>query len=168
MKNIEQKYCALLAEADRRGLPDIEGIRLCFRILSLAGAIDRDCARLLAPHGLSEGRFVLLFLLDQVPDGLAPHVLSEQAGVTRATITGLIDGMVRDGLVVRNPDPEDRRCFIIALTEKGKSVAKQVLDMHAGWISSLFCDITPRERALLVQVLDKVWAHTGKAVYDRV
>ena len=64
---LSQKYQALLDEAQRRQLPDVDGIRLCFQALSLAAAIDRDCAALLAPHGLSEGRFVLLFLLDAAP-----------------------------------------------------------------------------------------------------
>ncbi|MGD9946164.1 MAG: MarR family transcriptional regulator, partial [Burkholderiaceae bacterium] len=72
---LERKYQALLQEAQRRNLPDLEGMRLCMHTLSLAAAIDRDCATQLAVHGLSEGRFVLLFLLDAVADGLAPHEL---------------------------------------------------------------------------------------------
>lgn len=59
--NLEQKYLALLHDAEQRQLNDIDGIRLCFQTLSLAAAIDRNCATLLAPHKLSEGRFILLF-----------------------------------------------------------------------------------------------------------
>ena len=110
---LAQKYQALLDEAQRRQLPDVDGIRLCFQALSLAAAIDRDCAALLAPHGLSEGRFVLLFLLDAAPDGLAPAVLAQQAGVSRATVTGLIDGLERKALVARQADASDRRALRI-------------------------------------------------------
>lgn len=60
---LEQKYLSLLQEAERHQLTDVDNIRLCFQTLSLAAAIDRDCATLLAPWGLSEGRFVLLFCL---------------------------------------------------------------------------------------------------------
>ena len=59
--------------------------------------------------GLSEGRFIVLFLLDSVPRGVAPNKLAEQAGVTPATMTGLIDGLERDNLVNRQADPDDRR-----------------------------------------------------------
>src|SRR5256885_4071901 len=90
---LEQKYQALLAEAERRKLDDVDSMRLCFQTLSLAARIDRDCAALLAPHGLSEGRFVLLFLLESASEGLAPNHLAEQAGITRATVTGLLDGL---------------------------------------------------------------------------
>ena len=91
---LEQKYLALIQEAKRRKLPDVEGIRLCFQTLSLSAAIDRDCAALLAPHGLSEGRFVLLFLLDAAPDGLAPNTLARAwaAGINPGASLDANDG----------------------------------------------------------------------------
>ncbi len=68
MTTLEQKHVALLDEARRRGRPEA-GLRLCLEILALSSAIDRDCAARLAPHQLSEGKFVLLFLLLDRPDG---------------------------------------------------------------------------------------------------
>ncbi|WP_053843793.1 MarR family winged helix-turn-helix transcriptional regulator [Paracidovorax avenae] len=154
--NLDQKYLALLQEAERRELPDVEGIRLCFQTLSLAAAIDRDCAALLAPHGLSEGRFVLLFLLDAASGGLAPHALAEQAGVTRATVTGLLDGLEREGLAERHADAEDRRALRIRLTRKGRRVAKAVFEQHGRWIAGLYGNLCAAERAQLAGLLRKV------------
>jgi MarR family transcriptional regulator, negative regulator of the multidrug operon emrRAB len=156
---LRQKYQALLQEAQRRQLPDVEGIRLCFQTLSLASAIDRDCAALLAPHDLSEGRFVLLFLLDAATEGLAPNVLAEQAGVTRATVTGLLDGLEREALIERRPDASDRRALRIRLTRRGKRVAKEVFDQHGRWIAGLFGNLSAPERAQLAALLDKVAAN---------
>ena len=34
---LEQKYQALIQEAEQQELPDVDGIRLCFKTLSLAG-----------------------------------------------------------------------------------------------------------------------------------
>ena len=153
---LEQKYNALLQEAQRRLIPDVDGIRLCFQVLSLAAAIDRDCAGQLAPHGLSEGRFVLLFLLDAAPDGLAPNVLAEQAGVTRATVTGLLDGLERTGLIERHADLLDRRSLRIRLTADGQRMATQLVDQHGRWIASLFGHLSEAERTELTRLLDKV------------
>ncbi|MCL2344854.1 MAG: MarR family transcriptional regulator [Desulfobulbus sp.] len=158
---LEQKYLALMQEAQRRRMPDVEGIRLCFQTLSLAAAIDRDCAALLAPHGLSEGRFVLLFLLDAAADGLAPNILAELAGVTRATITGLLDGLEREGLIERHAHASDRRALCIRLTHKGKRVAKNVFEQHGRWIASLFGDLSAPERNQLATLLDKVAGKLG-------
>jgi MarR family transcriptional regulator, negative regulator of the multidrug operon emrRAB len=151
----DQKYQALLQEVQRRGLPDVEGIRLCFQVLSLASSIDRDCARLLAPHGLSEGRFVLMFLLEAASDGLAPNELAKQAGVTRATVTGLLDGLEREALIERRVDSHDRRALRIYLTRKGKQVAVRVFDSHGRWIAGLFSNLTIHERGHLALLLDK-------------
>lgn len=154
--NLSQKYTALLDEAGRRSLPDIDNIRLCFQLLSLANMIDDDCARLLAPHGLSEGRFVVLFLLDAHADGLAPNILAEQAGVTRATMTGLLDGLERAKLIVRHADEQDRRALRIALTSQGKRLAGKLFVQHGQWIASLFTDLDHKERKQLFTLLDKV------------
>ncbi|KRG65022.1 MarR family transcriptional regulator [Stenotrophomonas humi] len=153
---LEQKYNALIQEAQRRNLPDVDGIGLCFQTLSLAAAIDRDCARLLAPHGLSEGRFVLLFLLDATMDGLAPNVLAERAGVSRATVTGLLDGLEREALIERVADDNDRRALRIHLTRKGRQTAKKVFDQHGRWIAGLFGNLDSNERRQLTVLLDKV------------
>lgn len=154
--NLEQKYQALLQEAQRRQLPDMDGMRLCFQALSLASAIDRDCAALLAPHGLSEGRFVMLFLLDAASEGLAPNALAEQAGVTRATVTGLLDGLEREALIERRADAHDRRALRIQLTRKGRQVAKKVFEQHTHWIASLFGNLDAAQRQQLAALLDTV------------
>jgi len=77
---LETKHLAFLTELERRGQPDSGELALCFQVLSLASAIDQDCASRLAPLGLSEGRFVLLFLLRGAETALSPHQLAERAG----------------------------------------------------------------------------------------
>lgn len=153
---LKQKHLALLDEAQRRGQPDTDNIRLCFEVLALASAIDRVCAVRLAPHRLSEGKFVLLFLLRDLPEGLAPHELAERAGVTRATITGLLDGLERDGFLVRHGDKEDRRKVSVRLTSKGQAVALDLLNEHSQWIASLFAGLDQRERESLSGLLGQV------------
>lgn len=159
---LERKYGALLAEIRRRGQgQDEAAIRLCFELLSLASAIDRDCAAHLAPYGLSEGRFVLLFLLDGAEDGLSPRDLAERAGVTPATITGLLDGLERDGLIVRTPDGQDRRKVRIRLTDAGRDVGARAFARHGGWIAGLFSDLSVADRAGLGRALAQVRAQVG-------
>lgn len=157
---LEQKYQALIDEAQRRKMPDIEGIQLCFQTLSLAAGIDRGCAAQLAPYGLSEGRFVLLFLLDATPDGLAPNALAKQAGVTRATVTGLLDGLEREALIERHANADDRRALCIRLTHKGRQLAKTVIERHSRWIAGLFGGLSKPEREQLAFLLEKAAKNT--------
>lgn len=164
--NLAQKYTALLDEAARRQLPDIANMRLCFQLLSVATHIDAECARLLAPHGLSEGRFVVLFLLDAHPDGLAPHAIADKAGVTRATMTGLLDGLERSGLVARHADAVDRRALCVRLTQTGQALAGTLFVQHGQWIAGLFAHLSAPERTQLFTLLEKV--ATGMSAQHKV
>ena len=111
---------------------------------------------------MSEGKFVLLSLLRDVPDGLSPHALAERAGVTRGTITGLLDGLERDGFLARHADQLDRRKLLVRLSPKGAAAAATLVDEHAQWIASLFADFTPDEMQLLSALLEKAWRKTDK------
>jgi DNA-binding MarR family transcriptional regulator len=82
-------------------------------------------------------------------------VLAEQAGVTRATITGLLDGLAREELIERRSDSTDRRARQIVLTSKGKRVAKKVTDQHSRWIAGLFNALSGSEREQLGGLIDK-------------
>ncbi|MEG0184313.1 MAG: MarR family transcriptional regulator [Stenotrophomonas sp.] len=157
---LETKHSALLEEAQRRGHATVAPLRLCFQLLSLSASIDRDCATRLAPHGLSEGRFIVLFLLRGAGGTLPPHELAERAGVTRATISGLLDGLQREGLVQRRSDTEDGRRLQIVLTAKGARLAEALFDQHTQWIGGLFNGLDAGEQRQLSQLLLKVWQHT--------
>ncbi len=157
---LEAKHSALMEEAARRGHANLAQLRLCFQLLSLSAAIDRDCATRLAPHGLSEGRFIVLFLLHGAGGTLPPHELAERAGVTRATISGLLDGLQREGLLQRMHDADDGRRLQIVLTARGRRLAEELFNQHTHWIGGLFKGLEANEQAQLSQLLTKVWQHT--------
>ena len=154
--DLDPKYQALLEEAERQDLADQDSMRVCAQTLTLAAMIDRRRAAALAPQGLSEGRFILLFLLEGHRNGLPPHTLADLAGVARATITGLVDGMVRDGLVERNANPEDRRSNLVVLTRKGRAVGKKVFPGQAEVLANALATLSVADRRQLSKLLGKV------------
>lgn len=161
MNILDQKHLALLEEATRRAVAPTDNLRACFELLALAGAIDRDCAARLTPYRLSEGKFVLLFLLHGQLVGLSPHELADRAGVTRATITGLLDGLERDGFVTRCSSHSDRRKITVLLTDLGKKTAADMFDEHTKWIAALFAGFTPDERKTLSGFVQRIWRNLG-------
>ncbi len=52
--------------------------------------------------------------------------LADRESVRMPTATSLVDGLTRDGLAVRAPDPDDRRAVVIALTDHGRAVIEGV------------------------------------------
>jgi DNA-binding MarR family transcriptional regulator len=94
--------------------------------------------RFLSGHDISQGRFTVLMLLgmecdDEDERPATPATLAEQAGVARATMTGLIDTLEKDRLVVREPDPVDRRTIHVRLTGEGRADAPGLLSMCRGY-----------------------------------
>ncbi len=156
MDILEIKHRALLG-AETPENSHYQNMRLCFELLSTAKMIDLSCTQRLAPYQLSESRFVILFLLQQEPEGLAPHLLAERAGITRATLTGLLDGLERDDFILRNHSQTDRRSIIVTLTDKGKQTATSLVSDHSQWIVSLMAPLNKQEKQMLSTLLGKIW-----------
>jgi DNA-binding MarR family transcriptional regulator len=135
----------------------------CESFLHLLRAGD-EAFRVIDAHfqarGLSQGRFTVLMLLfdknNGDPRALTPAQLAEQSGVTRATMTGLIDTLERADMVVRTPDPADRRQVSVELTPHGIQFLQDMLPHHFARINTLLEPLTDNERRTLVRLLGKI------------
>jgi DNA-binding MarR family transcriptional regulator len=159
LKDLPRYEC--LIEAAQQ-FPDLDP-SACEAYLHLLRAGD-DCFHVteanLLSHGLSPGRFtVLMLLLDKRTNLPAPHTpaeLAERAGVARATMTGLIDTLERDGLVKREADTVDRRMMAVSLTARGQEILQAVLPGHFQRMAALLSPLPESERKTLVRLLNKV------------
>ncbi len=108
-------------------------------------------------YELSEGKLVVLMLLRQAPHyRLTPSALAEAAGVTRGTMTGLLAGLERSGLVKRDEHPEDRRMFSIELTEAALDLFEQMLPERINRIMQFMSSLTEEEQHQLRAFLEKM------------
>ncbi len=159
IKNLPRYDCLLEAA---KHFPDLDP-SACEVFLHLMQAGD-DAFRVvdshLAEHHISQGRFmVLMLLLNKVtrsPHPRTPAELADLAHVTRATMTGLVDTLERDGLVKREPDPDDRRMMSVTLTPKGQALLEAILPPHFKRMAALMQPLTEAERKTLVDLLKKI------------
>jgi DNA-binding MarR family transcriptional regulator len=111
----------------------------------------------LARFGLSDGKLsVLLQFLLAAPTPLSPSQLAERVGVTRATITDLVAGLVRDEWLAREVSPQDGRMALLHLTEAGHRRLEQVLPSHFLRLQSLMQALDEEEKQDLVRLLTKI------------
>lgn len=116
-----------------------------------------------ALHGLSPGRYALMMALYAEQAALSPSALADRLGVTRPTVTDLIGGLVRDGLVTHAPgDVNDRRRKAITLTAKGRELLGDVVPGIFSQMAELVAPLSKPERKTLVQLLGKVEAGLGR------
>jgi DNA-binding MarR family transcriptional regulator len=84
--------------------------------------------------------------------------------VTRANITGLVDGLVEDGLLRRIDHPDDRRVVLAQLTEKAVTFLTWFAPQHHKNIKHLMSVFTPEEKRQFVRLLDKLRAQMRELV----
>lgn len=153
------RFDCLLQAANR--YPDLDpcATSAFLNLLRTGDLIFDSEAACLSNSGLSQGRFSILMLLNRHPDvPQTPAALADQSGVTRATITGLLDTLEKDGLVERSPADNDRRCVLVRLTSKGASLMDALLPGYFRHVAELLSPLTPDERSQLVELLQKLQA----------
>jgi DNA-binding MarR family transcriptional regulator len=107
-------------------------------------------------YQLSEGKLCVMIILHQHPEGAAPSLLASKAGVTRATISGMLRRMIRDGIAVAVSDSEDGRGKKISLTPQGREFMNQILPGHYLRITKLMGKLSVDEQNELIRLLKKI------------
>lgn len=139
--------------------PDLDpsALKTCAVLLRTGSDLLTAFETILGRHDLSQGRFLTLIVMNREPDEeINPSSLAEKVGVTRATMTGLLDGLERKGLVKRITYPKDRRKIGVRLTGKGRHVLDDMLPDYYSHIGKLMAYLTQNERQNLVSLLGKV------------
>jgi MarR family transcriptional regulator, organic hydroperoxide resistance regulator len=104
---------------------------------------------------LTGPQLTVVKLLEQVGD-LSLSELSDRIRAQNSTVTGIIDRMEREGLVLRERSKEDRRVVHITLTPKGHALAAAIpvepMEIFKGALESL----SAQEMRDLMRIMTKV------------
>lgn len=148
--------------AQRYPEADVSAIATFLHLLKVATDLSSALDECLSRHGLLQGRWWVLILLMREDTRIsAPSSLAEKAGVTRATMTGLIDGLERDGLVERIFDPQDRRRVSVKLTESGQAKLDDVMPDYYSRLRICMAGLDEAGREQMRNMLDLIHAGVG-------
>jgi DNA-binding MarR family transcriptional regulator len=147
MRQCAQRYPELDLTATQTSL-------VLLRVASdMIAAMDEE----LAGHGISQGRFTILMLLENCAQAsLSPSDLAEMSGVSRASISGLLDGLEKAGMVKRAADLRDGRGRPVSITAKGKRFLEKMLPAHFTWLARVMQNLSQRERHQLIELVGKI------------
>lgn len=110
---------------------------------------------LLKPHGITHAYTFFLMELYQ-KNGLTQSEMHKQIGIEQPTAVRTLDRMERDGLIVREQSPADRRAVFIKLTDKGKQYRETILDCAKELNRVALKGFSESERLLLNQFIVRV------------
>jgi len=121
---------------------------------AFVAALDRSAA----DGGLSVGRNLVLWAIAQADPkvGTTPAEIADLVDVTRATVTGLLNGLEADGLIVRTPSTVDRRQVHVHLSAKAQKIIKQAWPRQSRDITRAMAGLTDREKLQLVDLMRKI------------
>jgi DNA-binding MarR family transcriptional regulator len=145
---------------------DHQAIKLWLRLLACTNKIEAEIrARLRAEFGTTLARFDLMAQLERNPDGLKMNELSQRLMVTGGNVTGLTDQLEKEGLVIREADPSDRRAYTVKLTAAGRRLFAKMAALHEQWVIELFSGLNSGEKEDVYQLLGKLKEHKSKVVH---
>jgi len=128
---------------------------LGFAINNTGRAVTRLLMTAFAPYDVTPEQWSILKRLEE-GDEISIKELSKRVGKDQANVTRISDLLERKGLVLRKPNPEDKRSSLVCLTEEGKQIIRQLdpIDEHVQQV--LVKGIAEHEMELVKQLLTKM------------
>jgi DNA-binding MarR family transcriptional regulator len=142
-------------------------LRLWLRLLTCTTLIENEVRRRLRDQfAITLPRFDLLAQLDRAPNGMTLGELSQRMMVSNGNITGLVDRLCEQGLILRRPLRSDRRVQIVSLTSEGRKFFRTMARVNADWIGEIFAGLSPRDIEALMPLLAKAKDSARKVTTD--
>ncbi|MNW24962.1 Transcriptional repressor MprA [compost metagenome] len=135
---------------------DLSSMRTLMTFIYTSQEVYNNLSSKLSDYGLSVGKLKILMPLLSDDRAWTPSELAAYSGVTRSTMTSVIDGLEREGFITRG-SLDDRRMTSIRLTEKGREVMLTMSPQFIGQISGVMEEFTPEDHEMFVVLLHKLF-----------
>ncbi len=117
-------------------------------------------SKALAPLGCTVPQWRIMNMLRQRP-GISIGQLAEQTVVDRTTLTRTIDGLERNGLLIRDVRPENRRILALRLTSEGHRLYEQLVPVVSGINQQALEGLDRREVGAALETIRKIIINLG-------
>jgi len=118
-----------------RERPDLKdtGLSVTLRLRSLSMEIDHELAKIAARVGVQLEDVLLLFALRRrgAPYCIRPTEICAMLNITSGAATYRIQRLVNNGLCERDPDPADRRSYLLRVAPKGMQLIDRAVEAVA-------------------------------------
>jgi DNA-binding MarR family transcriptional regulator len=137
--------------ADQRPDLDFSPMAIVTRLARVHVHLQAGLQQVFARFHLTGADFQVIVHLRRVgaPYRMSQTQLTSQLALTSGTVSLRVDRLVRRGVVVREPDEEDRRSQLVRLTGEGLRLFDEVAPIHLANEDRLLSALTADERAIL-------------------
>lgn len=125
-------------------------------LITVSNIVTSELDAFFTPYELTYARWQVLVLFSRNGNKGRPTYIAEKQNITRATTTGLIIGLEKDGFVTRGPCKKDGRQICVTLTAKSKKALKDIAPAYSQKINEILSCLTQNDTEALKDVLSKI------------
>lgn len=135
--------------------------RIGVKIANVRNSIRNEMELALTPYEISTTQFVILLKLCE-KDRMTQKDLAIETNYKQSALTLILDKLEEKGLVVREAKKNDRRAYLITITQKGREF-ETILQNVANELEKKFLEgISPKQKEEFISVLDKIFENLNK------
>ena len=148
----------LIIEQWQRERPELDSspIGIVGRVSRLARELESRLEPVYREHGLEPGWHDVLASLRRSGGTLRPTDLTNASMLTSSGTTKRLDKLEQSGLIVRGPDPDDRRGTLISLTATGRELIDSLTPAHLDNERRILGALSEAEQRKLADLLRKL------------
>jgi DNA-binding MarR family transcriptional regulator len=132
-------------------------------LLRTGGLLRRVMEPFFAQFGISGAQWGVLRALYRAEQGGTKSLRATDLGgrllIRPPSVSGVVDRLERQGLIVRTAAPEDLRAKHLSLTPQGRKLHQRVLEGLSGKVPSVLGGLERAEQAELHRLLNKLVIH---------
>lgn len=141
-------------------------------VFRLSSRLNAAGDRLVAELGLTSARWQIL---GSIVESTAPQPvawIARDLGAHRQNVQRVVNDLEQDGLVEYHPNPHHRRAHLVVVTEHGRAVFEQALEISTPWVNHIADGLTAEDVATAIRVLRAVkegvdtYAYPDRAAAD--
>lgn len=106
--------------------------------------------------GVPMSQAMVLQTLQGEEDGHRMSAVAEALGVAQSTATRLVEPLVDQEMVKREPAPDDGRAVVVRLTPEGRRTAAELARLTDRWSQSVLQRIPGNEQESVIAALETV------------
>jgi DNA-binding MarR family transcriptional regulator len=139
----------------RPDAPEHLRLRLWVRLLRAARPIETELRRRLTHEfGVTLPKFDVMAALARREAGMSMTEVSRFLMVSNGNVTGLVDRLVAEGLVMRIANERDRRATFVRLTPMGLRLFRTMAEAHERWVNEILGAFSDEESETMIGLLD--------------
>lgn len=125
-------------------------------MLLVQNSLERRSEAFFQPFGLTASKFNILNLLSMKNGPMDQSELVDQLLVGKSSISIVLNRMVRDDLIKREPHPKDRRQVVLLITKKGHEIWSKAAPDYEANVREVFGKVPPSHRNQFLRNLKKL------------